>query len=67
MMDRSLPARLAAAISLVALLAPAPRPLLAQAATTTSSSATRPMTWLDVQNMRQVGSPTPSPDGKWLL
>ena len=66
-MDRSLPARLAAAIALVALFVPAPRPLVAQAATTTSSSATRPMTWLDVQNMRQVGSPTPSPDGKWLL
>ena len=29
--------------------------------------ATRPMTFLDMQQMRQVGSPTPSPDGKWLL
>src|SRR5688572_32926686 len=27
----------------------------------------RPMTFLDMQHMRQVGSPTPSPDGKWLL
>ena len=27
----------------------------------------RPMTFLDQQNMRQVGSPTPSPDRKWLL
>jgi dipeptidyl aminopeptidase/acylaminoacyl peptidase len=27
----------------------------------------RPMTFLDQQNMRQVGSPTPSPDKKWLL
>jgi Tol biopolymer transport system component len=25
------------------------------------------MTFLDQQNMRQVGSPTPSPDRKWLL
>ena len=66
-MDRSLPARLAAIVALAALLASAPRSLIAQAVTTTSSSATRPMTWLDVQNMRQVGSPTPSPDGKWLL
>ena len=27
----------------------------------------RPMTFLDVQHMRSTGSPTPSPDGKWLL
>src|SRR5688572_32448132 len=27
----------------------------------------RPMTFLDMQHMRQVGSPTPSPDGRWLL
>ncbi len=27
----------------------------------------RPMTFLDMQHMRQVGSPTPSPDKKWLL
>ena len=32
-----------------------------------AAAAGRPMTWLDVQNMRQVGSPAPSPDGKWLL
>lgn len=30
-------------------------------------AATRPMTFLDMQQMNQVGSPTPSPDGKWLL
>jgi dipeptidyl aminopeptidase/acylaminoacyl peptidase len=30
-------------------------------------SALRPMTFLDMQQMRQTGSPTPSPDGKWLL
>jgi dipeptidyl aminopeptidase/acylaminoacyl peptidase len=29
--------------------------------------ARRPITFLDMQHMRQVGSPTPSPDGKWLL
>src|SRR4051812_30008034 len=29
--------------------------------------AKRPMTWLDMQQMRQIGSPAPSPDGKWLL
>jgi dipeptidyl aminopeptidase/acylaminoacyl peptidase len=33
----------------------------------TAASASRPMTFLDMQHMRQVGSPTPSPDGKWLL
>ena len=27
----------------------------------------RPMTFLDMQHLKQVGSPTPSPDGKWLL
>ena len=27
----------------------------------------RPMTFLDMQLMRQVGAPTPSPDGQWLL
>jgi dipeptidyl aminopeptidase/acylaminoacyl peptidase len=30
-------------------------------------AGTRPMTWLDVQNMRQIGVPSPSPDGKWVL
>ena len=29
--------------------------------------ATRPMTFLDSQQMRQVGATTPSPDGKWML
>jgi dipeptidyl aminopeptidase/acylaminoacyl peptidase len=27
----------------------------------------RPMTFLDMRNMRSVNSPTPSPDGRWLL
>ena len=27
----------------------------------------RPMTFLDMQNMRQIGAPAPSPDKKWLL
>src|SRR5688572_28243815 len=31
------------------------------------SSAPRPMTFLDMQQMRQVGATTPSPDGKWML
>ncbi len=31
------------------------------------SAQTRPMTFLDVQGMRQVASPTPSPDGRWML
>ena len=42
-------------------LAPAPRGLTAQ------STASRPMTWLDVQNMRQVSAPAYSPDGRWAL
>ena len=32
-----------------------------------AGSAPRPMTFLDMQLMRNVGSPTPSPDGRWLL
>ena len=32
-----------------------------------SSQAPRPMTFLDVQQMRTVGSPAPSPDGRSLL
>lgn len=31
------------------------------------AQAARPMTFLDMQQMKQVGSPTPSPDGSWLL
>jgi dipeptidyl aminopeptidase/acylaminoacyl peptidase len=30
-------------------------------------TAKRPMTFLDMQEMRQVASPTPSTDGRWLL
>src|SRR5215471_4410019 len=37
------------------------------AAAQTPTDSKRPMTFLDQQNMRQVGSPTPSPDKKWLL
>src|SRR6185503_12264032 len=44
-------------------LAAATAPLfLAQGQTTK-----RPMTFMDVQLMRQAGSPTPSPNGKWML
>ena len=39
-----------------------PRPLDAQA-----PAAPRPMSFLDMQQMRQIGAPTPSPDGRWLL
>jgi dipeptidyl aminopeptidase/acylaminoacyl peptidase len=31
------------------------------------SADLRPMTFLDMRQMRSVGSPTPSPDGKWML
>ncbi|MES2176348.1 MAG: S9 family peptidase [Gemmatimonadota bacterium] len=48
---------------LVALLLPA----LASATDAQNASATRPMTFLDMQNMRQIGAPVPSPDGKWAL
>jgi hypothetical protein len=32
-----------------------------------STANGRPMTFLDMQEMRQIGSATPSPDGRWLL
>ena len=32
-----------------------------------SAQARRPMQFIDVQHMRSVGSPTPSPDGQWVL
>lgn len=44
-----------------------PGSAMSQAAAPAAAAAGRPMTWLDVQNMRQVGSPAPSPDGKWML
>jgi dipeptidyl aminopeptidase/acylaminoacyl peptidase len=41
--------------------------LLALAASSLGAQAKRPMTWLDMQQIRQVGGAAPSPDGKWLL
>ena len=37
------------------------------AATVTAQTATRPVTFMDVQEMRSAGSETPSPDGRWML
>lgn len=34
---------------------------------TANAQNKRPMTFLDVQNMRQVGVPDVSPDGRWML
>ena len=36
-------------------------------AQTPATGPSRPMTFLDMQNMRQVGAQTPSPDGRWML
>jgi dipeptidyl aminopeptidase/acylaminoacyl peptidase len=41
--------------------------LSAQSTTETAADSPRPMTFLDVQEMRSWGSPAPSPDGGWLL
>jgi dipeptidyl aminopeptidase/acylaminoacyl peptidase len=49
--------------ALAALLLIAPAPGAAQQAT----SASRPMTFLDMQQLRQIGNPEISPDGRWLL
>ena len=35
--------------------------------TAAQTAAKRPMTFLDVQHMRNVGAPVVSPDGKWML
>jgi dipeptidyl aminopeptidase/acylaminoacyl peptidase len=42
-------------------------PATALAQKSASSDVLRPITFLDRQYQRDVGSPTPSPDGKWLL
>ncbi|MEP6857481.1 MAG: prolyl oligopeptidase family serine peptidase [Gemmatimonadales bacterium] len=42
-------------------------PAVSVAQTSASPAATRPITFLDRQYQRDIGSPTPSPDGKWLL
>ncbi|MFO7694104.1 MAG: prolyl oligopeptidase family serine peptidase [Vicinamibacterales bacterium] len=56
-------AALPAIAVLVALL-----PVLAVRASAEGQDAPkRPMTFLDMQLMRQAGSPVPSPDGAWLL
>src|SRR5690348_2080928 len=47
--------------------APSALLLLAPALLAAQSAVTRPMTWLDVQNMRNVSAPVPSPDGKNVL
>ena len=59
--------RAAAVLTLTAFV-----PLSAQDGPTLAGSSStraepRPMNWLDVQNMRQIGQPSPSPDGKWVL
>jgi dipeptidyl aminopeptidase/acylaminoacyl peptidase len=50
-----------ASVSLIAAAIGASSALEAQ------SGGPRPMTFLDMRQMRSVGSPTPSPDGRWLL
>ena len=47
---------LLAASASIGLVAPAVR-----------AQSPRPMTFLDMQQMKQVGNTTPSPDGKWML
>jgi dipeptidyl aminopeptidase/acylaminoacyl peptidase len=41
--------------------------IASQWATSPQAQTQRPMTFLDMQHMRQVSSPAPSPDGRWLL
>ncbi len=58
---RRTPAALAIASLCILAAALCPTVVGAQAA------AVRPLTWLDVQNMRQIAAPAPSPDGRSLL
>lgn len=68
MMARSHPTRPLQLFLIAALAGVAPiHAPAAQSAPAATGVAGRPMTWLDMQNMRQIGSPAPSPDGKWLL
>lgn len=53
-------------LSLVALLVVAAADLSVPVARA-QVPAPRPMTFLDMQQMRQVGATAPSPDGKWML
>ncbi|MEJ7812486.1 MAG: prolyl oligopeptidase family serine peptidase [Gemmatimonadaceae bacterium] len=76
-----IPTSVASAAALTAVLTAAPLlplPLPAQrpgatpaappsAMARTASAAPRPMSFLDVQQMRQMGAAAPSPDGRWLL
>jgi dipeptidyl aminopeptidase/acylaminoacyl peptidase len=41
--------------------------LAAVIAASNAPAQQRPMDFLDVQNMKNVGSPAPSPDGQWML
>ncbi|MDB4888595.1 MAG: WD40-like beta Propeller containing protein [Gemmatimonadetes bacterium] len=72
-MDTRIFVRAAAVLTLTAFaLGAHTTPLSAQDGPASSNSAStraepRPMNWLDVQNMRQLGQPAPSPDGKWVL
>jgi dipeptidyl aminopeptidase/acylaminoacyl peptidase len=65
------PSRSLRAIAFVAIACSASASVSAQEGSTSSNAAARgslrPMTWLDVQNMRQIGTPVPSPDGRWAL
>jgi dipeptidyl aminopeptidase/acylaminoacyl peptidase len=51
-------------IGLIALASLAASPVAAQGP---GAGDVRPMTFLDMQHLRQAGSPAPSPDGQWLL
>ncbi len=64
---RRWPATLAAICTLAAMGFTASIAAQTRPAVSERSESNRPMTFLDVQHMRNAGSPTPSPDGKWLL
>lgn len=67
-MQRLAYCRLLGASGVAIALGTSAAPLRSQAPTSpVAASAKRPMQFIDVQRMRQLGGATPSPDGQWLL
>jgi len=59
--------RLRPAALLVAAAVTSLAPAAGAQAVQQSAASQRPMTWLDIQHFRSAGSPSVSPDGRWML
>jgi dipeptidyl aminopeptidase/acylaminoacyl peptidase len=67
MLTLSQVSRVRAVLTAAVALASIALALTGRAAAQGQDASKRPMTFLDVQLMKQPGSPAPSPDGSWLL